>query len=121
LRGLASAALDVSDGLVADLAHIAEVSGVRIEVEAGRIPLSAELVALHGNHASLIAEAATAGDDYEIAFTTPASLRERVKKAAFETNTRVTEIGQVIAGEGVALVDEKGREIKLQRSGYTHF
>ena len=107
--------------LVADLAHIAQVSGVRIEVEARRIPLSAELVALHGNRGAVIVEAATAGDDYEIAFTAPESLRERVHKAASETNTRVTEIGRVLAGNGVDLLDENRQQIKLDRFGYTHF
>jgi thiamine-monophosphate kinase len=121
LRGLASAALDVSDGLIGDLSHIAEVSGVRIEVQAQRIPLSAELVALHGDGRPVIAEAATAGDDYEIAFTAPASLREHIEKAASDTNTPVTAIGRVFEAEGVALLDERGQEIKLDRFGYTHF
>jgi thiamine-monophosphate kinase len=70
LRGLASAALDVSDGLIADLGHIAETSKVRIAAEAARIPLSPALRALWGEAQ---AKAATSGDDYEIAFTNPSS------------------------------------------------
>ncbi len=71
LRGLASAAIDVSDGLLADLGHIAEVSGVRIVVEAERIPRSDALRALWGDGIEAIVRAATAGDDYQIAFTAP--------------------------------------------------
>lgn len=121
LRGIATGALDVSDGLIADLGHIAEVSHVRIEVWAPRIPLSDELAKLRGRDVAVIAEAATAGDDYEIAFSAPASSGPLIERIAVETNTRVTAVGRVMAGEGVALVDEEGREIKLDRRGYTHF
>ena len=119
LRGLASASLDVSDGLMADLGHIAEVSKVRIEVEAARIPLSNALRGLWGAEAA--ARAAVAGDDYEIAFTAPASRRADVANAAARSGVAVTEIGRVAAGEGAVLLDASGREIALARSGYTHF
>ena len=75
LIGLASAALDVSDGLIADLGHIAEVSRVRIVVHAPRIPLSSAYVALWGQDTGARLRAATAGDDYEIAFTAPEGAR----------------------------------------------
>ena len=119
LRGLASASLDVSDGLMADLGHIADVSKVRIEVEAARIPLSNALRGLWGAEAA--ARAAVAGDDYEIAFTAPASRRADVASAAARSGVAVTEIGRVAAGEGAVLLDASGREIALARSGYTHF
>jgi thiamine-monophosphate kinase len=102
LRGVASAALDVSDGLLADLGHIAQVSKVRIVVEAGRVPVSRGIDPV---------AAAIAGDDYEIAFTA----RRAVRLAG------VTEIGRVEAGEGVVLLDGAGREIAVSRKGYTHF
>ncbi len=82
LRGLASASLDVSDGLMADLGHIAEVSKVRIAVEAAAIPRSAALRALWGDGAEAIVRAVTAGDDYELAFTAPASAREAIQAAS---------------------------------------
>lgn len=121
LRGIASASLDVSDGLIADLGHIAEVSKVRIEIDAGRVPLSAALREFRGNDLSAVANAATAGDDYEIAFTAPLAQRNAISMAAKQSNTQVTEVGRVMAGEGAVLLDAKGREIPLSRLGHTHF
>lgn len=121
LRGLASASLDVSDGLVGDLGHIAEVSDVRIEIDADRVPVSPQLRQLRGNDSEAIARAATAGDDYEIAFTAPPSRCEAIGQVAAKTLTRVSEIGRVVAGEGAVLLDGEGREIPLERKGYTHF
>ena len=121
LVGMASAALDVSDGLIADLGHIAEVSGVRIAVDAARVPVSPEASALWGTSNEAIARAATAGDDYEIAFTAPAAKRDQVLAAAKAAGVPVTEIGSVEPGEGVVLLDAKGASIPLARAGFTHF
>lgn len=112
LRGIASASLDVSDGLIADLGHIAEVSKVRIAIEASRIPLAAERDPV---------VAAIAGDDYEIAFTAPAAKCAAVMQAAKKARVRVTEIGRVERGQGTVLLDGQGREIALRRTGYRHF
>jgi thiamine-monophosphate kinase len=119
LRGTASASLDVSDGLIADLAHIAETSRVRMVVDAARIPLSSALQRLWGRDG--VVRAATAGDDYEIAFTAPPSRRDGVARAAAEAGVAVTEIGRVETGEGVVLLDGDGREIPLARRGFAHF
>jgi len=120
LRGMASAALDVSDGLLADLAHIAEISGVRIEIDASRIPLSQELRALWGD--DCVVRAASSGDDYEIAFTVPDNRQGLVKEIAKgRASTSITEIGRVVAGQGVVLLVENAREIPVLRAGYTHF
>jgi thiamine-monophosphate kinase len=121
LRGLASASVDVSDGLIADLGHIAEVSHARVEVLAGRVPLSAALRRLYGSDTSAIARAATAGDDYEIAFACRPQNRNAIEQAAARTNTGVTEIGRVVAGDGVVMLDAHDGEISLSRMGYTHF
>jgi len=121
LRGIARASLDVSDGLIADLAHIAESSHVRIEILAGRVPLSDGLRRLYGEETSAMMRAATAGDDYEIAFTAGPEHRDAIKETAARTNTRVTEIGRVAAGEGAVLIDDRGDEVFLARKGYTHF
>lgn len=121
LRGLASAALDVSDGLVADLGHIADVSNVRIEIDASKIPLSGSLRSYWGGDSDAILRAATCGDDYEIAFTAPASQRQEVAEAAGRADVPVTEIGRVKRGKGVVLFDASGAEMAVPRKGFTHF
>jgi thiamine-monophosphate kinase len=119
LRGIATAALDVSDGLIADLRHVAALSGVRIVVDAQRIPLSEPLRTLWGEEAS--ARAAVSGDDYEIAFTASPERRDAVFDAGTRAGVAVTEIGRVEQGEGVALLDGSGVELSLPRKGFTHF
>jgi thiamine-monophosphate kinase len=121
LRGLATASIDVSDGLVADLGHIADVSGVRIAVHAGQVPLSSALRGVWGTDDRAVRRAATAGDDYEIAFTCRPTNAGRVRTAALLAKTRVTEIGTVERGRGVVLLDSNDKAIKTGRRGYTHF
>ena len=119
LRGLAHAALDVSDGLLADLGHIADVSKIHIAVEAARIPLSAALRKAWAD--TSVQRAVTAGDDYEIAFTAPASKRAAIQKAAKATRTQVTEIGFAMHGRGVALLGAEGKPLPIRKTGWTHF
>lgn len=121
LRRIASAAIDVSDGLLADSRHIADASGARIVIEVARIPLSDEYRLLKGDTREARVVAATAGDDYEIAFTAPQSAVSDIAEAARRTQTSVTRIGTVETGSGVALTDESGAEIAVGRLGYTHF
>jgi thiamine-monophosphate kinase len=121
LVGIASAALDVSDGLIADLGHIADASNVRIAVEASRVPMSDACRALWGTSNEAVARAATSGDDYEIAFTAPAAKRDEVLAAAKKANTRITEVGHVEKGQGVVLLDANGSSIPLKQGGFTHF
>jgi thiamine-monophosphate kinase len=109
----ASASIDVSDGLIADLGHIAEASGVCVIVEAQRIPRSPALAALWGDSNDAILRAATAGDDYEIAFTASGPIDD--------AGTPVSCIGYVEKGAGVVLVDENGGEIAVPRPGFRHF
>jgi thiamine-monophosphate kinase len=106
LRGLASASVDVSDGLIADLGHLASASHVRIVVEGEKVPLSAPLGALWGGGTLL--RAVSAGDDYQIAFTAPPGL-----------DGPFTQIGRVEAGAG-AVLTLAGREIAVP-PGYHHF
>jgi thiamine-monophosphate kinase len=121
LIGLASAALDVSDGLLADLGHIAEVSGVGIRLEAERIPLSPALRALWGSGADAATRAATAGDDYEIAFTAPDRVAAELVQLAKETGVPIHEIGRVELGRAAALVGSDGKPLPVARPGYVHF
>ncbi len=121
LRGVATAALDVSDGLLADLSHIAKASGVRIAVEAPRLPLSAPYIRQNGDHIDARKYAATGGDDYEIAFTAPTEHRNKIGQIAAETGVPITEIGRVGTGTGVLLTDSRGQPVPVERPGYVHF
>jgi len=121
LKGIATSSVDVSDGLLADLGHIANVSGVGITIEAARIPLSPALINLWGEQLDTVIRAATAGDDYEIAFTAPASLRQPLNAAAAEVGVSVVEIGRVEAGSGVTLLGESGQALRVEKPGFTHF
>ncbi|HLY05316.1 MAG TPA: thiamine-phosphate kinase [Rhizomicrobium sp.] len=120
LGGVANAAIDVSDGLIADLDHLVEASGIRVEIDLDRVPISPELRALWGHNAGM--RAVSAGDDYEIAFTAPASAVDEIAAAASRTRTPVTCIGSVIDGSaGVRVLDSFGCELELPRKGYRHF
>jgi thiamine-monophosphate kinase len=121
LRGLASAALDVSDGLIADLGHISETSKVRIEIDAARIPLSQPLRDLAGDNMEVRRAAAISGDDYEIAFTASPAAHAAILAIARKMRVQVSEIGRVVAGEGVALLNTDGREIEVRDKGFVHF
>jgi thiamine-monophosphate kinase len=121
LLGLASSALDISDGLLADLGHIAKLSEVRIALDAAKVPLSTATQALWGQGQETVLRAATSGDDYEIAFTAPMSARSRLEELSRASGVAISEIGRVDAGSGVQLLDDKGKPIAVPRAGYTHF
>jgi thiamine-monophosphate kinase len=106
LRAVAHASVDISDGLIADLDHIASASGVRIVVEGAQVPLSQPLKAFWGENALL--RAVAAGDDYQIGFTAQPGL-----------SGPFTRIGQVTAGEGVNLMVED-RIVAVPKTGYRH-
>jgi len=119
LVGLASASLDVSDGLIADLGHIAEVCRVSIRVTASSVPLSPACANFWGHNA--VQRAVTAGDDYEIAFAAPESARTAIMQAAAASEVPVHEIGYVQPGAGVTLLDDHGQPASMGRAGFTHF
>lgn len=119
LAGLAHAALDVSDGLLADLGHICRASGVGAEVDLDRLPAS---VALGAHPASeRFAWQATGGDDYELCFTAPASARNALAELGVSLALPLTRIGRVVDGAGVLALDAEGRPWQPPRAGYTHF
>lgn len=116
LRGRASAALDISDGLLADAGHIAHASGVGVRIERSRLPLSDALLAFAGEHGAVDA-ALAGGDDYVLAFSLPPEHLPALHQAGHVIHV----IGQVSAGHGVALVDGNGRDITPAQRGYQHF
>ena len=122
LRGLAHAAMDVSDGLVADLGHLCRASKLHGDIEADRLPLSeAAQAALAAGVGEGLATVVSGGDDYEILFTAPPDARGSLEALSRELDLRLTSIGRMGVGEGVALLDKAGAEITLSRAGYNHF
>ena len=116
LRGKASAALDISDGLLADCGHIAAASGVGLIIEQAQVPLSAALRAFAGESAARQC-GLSGGDDYRLAFTLPAHYLPELQQAGLPVQV----IGRVVAGQGVTLLDPHGQPVQLPRSGYQHF
>jgi thiamine-monophosphate kinase len=104
LRDIASSCVDISDGLVADIGHIATASNVKITLQADTIPI-AKLP---------LEQAITAGDDYELAFTATPDKADLIGKLA-------TRIGKVEAGSGIVVLDAQSNPITLLKKGYTHF
>lgn len=120
LRGIASAMIDVSDGLLADARHIAEASSTGIEILAGSLPLSDELVKAAGagkaRHLAL-----TAGDDYELCFTASPQQADAIQSLAGKLNLAMTRIGTLIQERTCRVVDESGDTMNFDSEGYGHF
>jgi thiamine-monophosphate kinase len=121
LVGLAHAAIDVSDGLLADLGHIAEVSHVAASIRADRLPLSAAAKAAVARDPGLIERILTGGDDYELLFTAPPQARPAIEALALATATPVAAIGEIRTGSGVRAIGADGSALRFARAGYRHF
>jgi len=109
-------AIDISDGLIADLGQICKASQVGARIEADRVPVEAMVKAEFGEKALELA--LTGGEDYELLFTAKAEVIDKVKQAA---SCPITVIGEIIAGKGVTVVDRQGNPIKLGKAGWEHF
>lgn len=120
LRGLASAAIDVSDGLLADLGHLLEARGFGAKLSLDRLPLSGELLGLHGQDEAWTL-ALTGGDDYELCFTMPPAQAAAAEARLRERGCIATCIGAVESTPGVHCVDRSGRVHEYPRSGHRHF
>jgi len=120
LRGIATACVDVSDGLLADLGHIASRSGVGAQVAVDALPMSEALRAAF-DEATRTALQASGGDDYELCFSAPADARDRVEALSSQLGLQITRIGRMAAGEGVQAVRADGRPWSSARRGYDHF
>jgi thiamine-monophosphate kinase len=127
LRGIASAAIDLSDGLTGDLAHILKASGKGASINT---QFATELIANyahrafasgHIDHKNLLQCALAGGDDYELAFTAPVSARQAVELAAAGSGTPVTRIGRIDAEPGLRLLDAAGQLLQQQFRSFDHF
>lgn len=118
LSGLATAMLDVSDGLEDDLQKLLIASDVGAELEAGDLPISAELRSLRGARA--VEYALTGGDDYELCFTLPSSGEVRLRELSAHWPVPVTRIGTIVPGRG-ARWRLHGQPLTIPDSTYRHF
>jgi thiamine-monophosphate kinase len=120
LRGVATSAIDVSDGLLGDLGHLLRQSavGARIETQ-----LAMGLMAAHGglDDAARLEYVLAGGDDYELVFTAPPARRERVQAAAREAATPITRIGVIEPDPGLRLVDAQGHSVQARYGSFDHF
>jgi thiamine-monophosphate kinase len=121
LRGLATAAIDVSDGLVADLSHICRTSAVGAEVEAATIPLSPEAKNLVSKRDDLSERVLAGGDDYELLFTAHPENAENLSALSERLSLPLTRIGQTTEGDGPVIVSASGEIISLADTGWRHF
>ena len=125
LRGIASSAIDVSDGLLADLGHICERSRVAAALELSALPRSRLMRALGAEQAVAQRALLSGGDDYELCFTAPPARRAAVLRASARVRVPVTCIGRIIrapAGAlGVAVIDGDGLPVRIAQRGFDHF
>ena len=120
LLEVASAGLDVSDGLVQDLGHICEVSGCGAEIELSLVPFSEPGQRLVHAGAVRAEDLVSGGDDYELLFTAPETARDVVSVIADESGIPLTRIGKMRSGRSVDVLDAAGKIMSLDRRGYTH-
>ena len=127
LRGIASSAMDVSDGLLGDLGHILRASGVGADIDTDE---TSKLIAARALFTSATARfdmellrqcTLAGGDDYELAFTAPPALREAVAGAAATAATPVARIGRISAEPGLRLADAQGRPLAGRYASFDHF
>jgi len=118
LSGVASAAIDVSDGLHDDLGKLLEASGRGAVVDIDRLPISADLAGLFADDAPVLALAG--GDDYELCFTAPPDTADAVAEAGRAGGVAVTCIGRVTARAGIEC-RRAGRKVNLDLAGFDHF
>jgi|TARA_B110000908_G_scaffold170098_1_gene228717 thiamine-monophosphate kinase len=116
----ASAAIDISDGLLADLGHLCRSSAVAAKIYSQRLPLSSVLDSLVAKQQS-IDYALTGGDDYELCFTAAPAVRKHIEALSQQCGIPITEIGEIIAGDHVVCVGPDGVDLAIHKAGYQHF
>jgi thiamine-monophosphate kinase len=126
LIGIANAALDVSDGLLADLGHLCDASELAAVIEAPRVPLSTAGRAVLATHTGHITTVLAGGDDYEILFTAPPEAVDALTRLSRTLDVPISAIGRMrtpsIGQQSqIVVLDESGESLTFDRSGWTHF
>ena len=126
LGGLANAAIDISDGLIADLEHLAKQSGLSALVNISQIPFSKAAKAAFSIDPSLKEQALTGGDDYELLFSVPEEAANEVSSLSKSLGLLLSNIGNLVQSAGdnidaVRLLGADGQKIPINKSGYRHF
>lgn len=116
LRGVANSAIDVSDGLLADLGHILECSNAGAELDFDALPVSQTLRSCSQQRLAL-----AGGDDYELCFTAPVERAGDVRAIGERLRLPLTRIGKIVAGRGCIVQDASGNPLKIETEGYDHF
>ena len=120
LRGLAKSLIDISDGLVAEIGHLAETNSLGAEIAAWELPLSKELVESAGQD-SAIRMALFSGDDYELCFTADPQDSDEIKAVSDSLDLPMTRIGVVTDDGKIIIRDTKGKPMRFSGAGYEHF
>ncbi len=121
LIGRAGAAIDVSDGLVADLGHLCAASRVGACIEAQLVPLSSAARTACAADSALLARVLSGGDDYELLFTAAPGMADQVAEAARGADVALSRIGAVVEQPGVRVLAADGEEMTFESAGYAHF
>lgn len=121
LRGIAHAAMDVSDGLVQDVGHIAGASGLRAVLRADAVPLSMAARQALADDPSLLSVILAGGDDYELVFSASPTAADAIRQLSKTIGLNATKIGHLEIGSGVEVQDTTGRPVQLKHMGFQHF
>ena len=121
VRTHASAAMDVSDGLMGDFAKLCRTSGVAADIDISRIPFSDAAKEVLAQVPDMLETVLTGGDDYEIVCAVPAERADDFCKSAEAAQVPITDIGQFTAGQGARFRTDEGRSVSFARASYSHF
>ena len=120
LVGLAHSAIDISDGLLSDLGHILKASNVGAEIQLNKLPCSL-FISKHLHEKQIQQCVLAGGDDYELCFTAPQVMREKIEKISVELALPITLAGNIHKGAGLLVLDENNEPISIEKIGYDHF